>query len=362
MKTEHKAKHNRASTAQGGFTIAELLVAAAIGLLVMVGILGLFVTNKTVFTHTTQSTELQENGRFALGYLLRDLRNAYFFGETQYNNLDLDDEAPQNSDVDNNCAGAFAVYSFQDDSTPVSLPLQGTKATNRAAIDCIDDVLVVNGIPSDILIIKSALPEEHKTTAELVSGKVYIASNRLRGCLRQFGDDVTMPLISPSCTSQRGCDCVRNGTYWPYWFAAYYIRDTDPVDDEPPTLSRMVMQWDDTDGMTLVPEDLVEGVEGLRVLYGIEAETDGNPPIYYPADQVGNWADVISVQVYLLLRNTQPDRSYQDSRTYQMGDLTVTATNGTQLSQGAQLRNFRRQVISTSARLRNKQFIVYLND
>jgi hypothetical protein len=42
--------------------------------------------------------------------------------------------------------------------------------------------------------------------------------------------------------------------------------------------------------------------------------------------------------------------------------VTVTATNGTQVSQGAQLRNFHRQVISTSVRLRNRQYIRFYAD
>jgi type IV pilus assembly protein PilW len=356
-----KTAHDLIARCQGGFSLVELMVATVIGLLVMAGILGLFVTNKGVFVNTTQATELQENGRFALGYLLRDLRNAYFFGETHFNNLDLDEEGPSNSDVKNNCEGAYAIYSFTADSTPASFPLVGTTANAREAIGCIDDVLIVNGIPSDILVIKSALPEQATSTDDLISNHVYIASNRLRGCLRQFGGDTAMPSLSPTCVAV-GCDCLRNGSYWPYWFAAYYIRDIDPTDDEPPTLSRMVMEWDDADGMTVVEEDLVEGVEGMRVLYGIEDETDANPPTYYPSDQIGDWSEVVSVQVYLLLRGTRPDPSYQDSRTYQMGDRTVTATDGTQVSQGAQLRNFHRQVISTSVRLRNRQYIRFYAD
>ncbi len=40
----------------------------------------------------------------------------------------------------------------------------------------------------------------------------------------------------------------------------------------------MVMKWDATAGMTVVPEDLVDGVEGMRILYGIS--TDDEPPVY----------------------------------------------------------------------------------
>ena len=351
MNTEYTQTRTRYS----GYSVVELLVAVAIGLLVMAGILGLFVTNKGVFTSTTQATELQESGRFALSYLLQDLRHAYFFGEKHYQGFVFatDSGAPRNDEVDpdTQCDGMNAVYSFNANSSPTSFPLHGTAATASSAIGCIEDALVVSGIPSDILVIKSAQPRAFNNTADLSDGNVYIASNRLDGVMRLFTGDVTMPSLSPSCSGPPDV-CLPFGTYWPYRFAAYYIR-APGTDRDPPTLARMVMKWDATAGMTVVPEDLVDGVEGMRVLYGIS--TDNEPPVYVSASAVGNWDDVVSVQVYLLLRSTRPDPGHQDSRTYQMGDLSVTATSGTAVSQGAQLRNFRRHLISTSVMLRNKR-------
>jgi len=340
----------RTTGRQRGFSTAELLVAVAIGLLLMSGVLGLFVTNKSVFTNTTHATELQENGRFALDYLLQDLRHAYFFGEKQYDGFKYDPNAwPKNADVTNNCGEEDSkqndVLNFNDDSEAPSFPLLGTTATSVDPIGCISNALHVAGIPSDILLTKSARPHPLYSTADLTYGKVYIASNRLDGSLRLFTADTDMPNISSACTDQS--NCYPYGAYWPYQFSAYYIRAGNT-----PTLARMVLEWDATDGMTVVSEDLADGVEGMRLLYGVSA--DGTPPTYVSANTVSNWNDVVSVQVHLLLRTTQPDRSYQDALSYQMGDLTVTATQGTAVSQGAQLRNFRRSVISSTVMLRNK--------
>jgi len=338
-----------------GFSIVELLVAMAVGLFLAAGILGLFITNKTVYNDTARATELQENGRFALSYLINDLRHAYFFGEKHYDGFlpAADPGTPSNTDVINNCSNVDSVYSFNDNSDPASFPLHGSSATDSTAIGCIADALVVNGIPSDILILKFVRPEPLYSTADLRYGNVYIASNRSDGMLRLFTADTTMPTTASSCTG-RTEECLRYGAYWPYTFSAYYVRG-NANDAEPPALARMTLEWDNATGMNVVSEDLVEGVEGMRILYGVSA-TD-QPETYEPASTVSNWSDVVSVQVHLLLRTTQPDRSYNDDRIYKMGDLTVTATSSSMLSQEATLRNFYRSVISSTVMLRNKPLV-----
>ncbi|MGB5832837.1 MAG: PilW family protein [Thiohalocapsa sp.] len=351
MHATHAITPNR----QHGISIVELLVAMIIGLFLVSGVLGLFITNKGVYTNTVRATELQENGRFALGYLLNDLRHAYFFGGKHFDSFELhgDSETPSNADVENNCSGVDAVYHFNEKSLPGSLPLHGSTATSSSAIGCIDDAMIVNGIPSDILILKLARPQPLYNLADLVYGDVYVASNRLSGMLRLFTADTTMPSLSPSC-SGRTDQCLPYGAYWKYQFRAYYIR-APARDGEPPTLTRMTMKWDATDGMKIVPEDLVEGVEGMRFLYGVS--TDGQPAIFQQASDVTNWNDVVSVQVHLLLRNTLPNSSYRDTSSYQMGDVSVTATKGSAASQGAKLRNFHRTVVSTTVMLRNKPMV-----
>jgi type IV pilus assembly protein PilW len=333
----------------------ELLVAMIVGLFLVAGVLGLFITNKGVYTTTTRATELQENGRFALGYLLNDLRHAYFFGGKHFDSFALaaDNESPNNENVDNNCNGENAVFNVNDSSEQPSAPLRGATATSTDAIGCIGDARVVNGIPSDILILKLVRPAPLYSSNDLTFGSVYVASNRISGVLRLFTADTVMPSLSDSCKG-RTEECLPYGAYWQYQFRAYYIRQPQN-DREPPALARMILSWDATRGMEVVAENLVEGVEGLRLLYGVQ--TGNEAASFHAAENVSDWNDVVSVQIHLLLRNTLPDYSYHDLGSYNMGDTDVNATQGTAQSQGAMLRNFHRSAISTTVMLRNKPMI-----
>ncbi|ESQ16966.1 MAG TPA: hypothetical protein DDY14_12500 [Chromatiaceae bacterium] len=337
-----------------GFSIAEILVAVALGLLVLVGIVGLFVTNKRVYSNTVQTSELQENGRFAIEYLLQDLRHAYFFGEKHYDTIetDADPSAPKNADVYedadyHNCDGPDAIYIFNDKSAPVSAPVRGVARlplaynnTTSEAIGCISDAATKPDIPSDILILKSVKSRPLDRIEDLTYGTVYIASNRSSGVMRLYTAGTVMPSNSESCTG-RAEECLPYGSYWPYHFAAYYVRD--PGGNAPFMLARKIMQWDDGQGMKVVTQDLIEGVEGMRFLYGIEG--DNGVLTFQTADNVTNWADVVAVRLYLLLSTLEPDASYRDENSYTMGDTTVTSTRGS---------HYRRILLTTTVMLRNQ--------
>lgn len=60
--------------AQRGLTLTELMVALAISLIVMSGVVTLYVTNRHAYALQNGLARLQENGRFAMEFLSRDLR------------------------------------------------------------------------------------------------------------------------------------------------------------------------------------------------------------------------------------------------------------------------------------------------
>lgn len=59
-----------------GFSVVELLVALTLGLLLVAGMIQLFNTSKTTFRTNDALARVQENGRFALEILKRELREA----------------------------------------------------------------------------------------------------------------------------------------------------------------------------------------------------------------------------------------------------------------------------------------------
>lgn len=59
-----------------GFTLVELLIAITLGLLLLAGLLGVFVSNKKAAQFTKEQSRVQEEGRFSVGYIRKFLHVA----------------------------------------------------------------------------------------------------------------------------------------------------------------------------------------------------------------------------------------------------------------------------------------------
>ncbi len=69
---------SRIASTQRGFTLVELMVAMTIGLFISAGVISLFVETKQSYRANDGMARVQENGRFAIEYLSRDVRQAGF--------------------------------------------------------------------------------------------------------------------------------------------------------------------------------------------------------------------------------------------------------------------------------------------
>jgi len=83
---------------QKGISIIEIMVSLVINSLVLIAIIQLFSQNKTNYVQQEELSRMQENGRFAMEYISRDLRYADFWGCVP------DPSAVQNNVVGTNAA------------------------------------------------------------------------------------------------------------------------------------------------------------------------------------------------------------------------------------------------------------------
>ena len=63
-----------------GFSMVELMVAVVLGLLLTAAVLQTFVSLKRTYEFQEEFSRIQENGRFGIEFLSRDIRNADFWG------------------------------------------------------------------------------------------------------------------------------------------------------------------------------------------------------------------------------------------------------------------------------------------
>ncbi|MCG8416261.1 MAG: PilW family protein, partial [Pseudomonadales bacterium] len=129
----------------------------------------------------------------------------------------------------------------------------------------------------------------------------------------------------------------------------YYVGKRDDDATNPPTLFRAVL---DTDGTIAAPEELVEGVESMQLLYGVNTDQDVRATVdaWLTADQVFDWDEVIAVRISLLMQSVE-DGTVPDPQPYVFNGVTYNGVgaNG-DLPEGARAR----RVFQTTISLRNR--------
>jgi type IV pilus assembly protein PilW len=136
----------------------------------------------------------------------------------------------------------------------------------------------------------------------------------------------------------------------------YYIATDNGSGQNIPTLKRLELNGG---GWDTVP--LVEGIEQLQFVYGLDTNSDGVPDQYvanpndYPAGACSgtcprdNWMNIVTVQYYLLARNLETSSDYVDTKTYTLG----TDATGNPISVGPFNDGYRRHIYSGLVRIVN---------
>ena len=320
---------NAGYLAQKGLSLVELMVAMVVGLFLTAGLFSMFVMSATNVTTTSQFNQLQENGRIALSLIERDISQLGFMGDLTGIGLEVGTNLNINAAAiaaGNDCIGD----GINNASFPAVVPahfrrLWGYESGVSAnSLSCLTSV--VSG--TDVLQIKRLAGPE--ITVPNDSNRYYLATNSQQGVL--FSGGQSTPVIT-------------NGRYWEYLHHVYYIENEAAI----PVLKRRVLR---NGGMKTSAsyEQLVEGIENMRVLYGFDSNGDNSADSYMPVQNVTDlmWDNslaqrVVSLRIFLLVRALEADSSFINNNSYELGDKTITAPGD----------NFRRKVVSTTVVLEN---------
>jgi type IV pilus assembly protein PilW len=315
---------------QRGLTLVELMIALLLGLFVIGGVIFIFAGSKRSYTETEQQTRIADNGRFAVQLLEGELRLAGFFGEATAANVDPDGSL---GTVSSDCTSPAQAYDV--DNYLAVLRASGS----GVAVGCVTDAVPA----SDVIVVKSVRPyplsdgvrdnpsDDDGTidSPNTLSGQLtYVISNPLKGVLFDGAD--TPPSINEGGT-------VPGGTAWEYRFQVFYARAGNP-----PQLARKTLSWNGS-AMSVVTENLVEGVEQMRVRIGIDSNDDGEADRFVTADTAGiDWSTVSALELNLLVRGSDIDVGYTDARTYDLAGLSLTPGG-----------KYRRVLVNKAVSLRN---------
>lgn len=328
----NRASRSRARAAgrrrAAGFSLVELILALALGLIVVTGIVQLFVGNSQTYNILNGQARMQESARFALDFITRAARRAGYFGcAHSEGNLvwALTGGAVANSNLVPEFDVTRAVAGFDDVANQAQVATLPTTTDNRMiAGNGIDTAAIRPG--TDVLVVRSLEVPGWRLTDELfptgnpqISNQTEIAANDIV----MVANCEQAAVFRVTATPAAGANSVElqhaTGGGGRFENATVNLSSIGRTYQEDAVVGRIESAFffiaegagQDRDGNapsalwqkvgSAAPRELVQGVEDLQVLYGVDTTlTDGvaNANEYVLAGDLDpNDANVVSLRV-----------------------------------------------------------------
>ena len=302
---------------QAGFTLVELLVSIALGLLVMIALIAVYTNVTRTNTEMAKTNSLIENGRFAVDILGEDIAHAGFWGGyvPLFDDFSLrvaPTDSPKTTSLALGPCLAYVSWDADYRDMLIGLPVEA-----YAGVPTGCDGIVDRKADTDVLVVRHAencaytfdgvnwVPETANCEA-FNANKVYFQSSfceaetqavaPLRYVL--YNDPTSDPLLFS--LKRRGCTgtppAPTVGTRAPIRKLIsniYYVRTwASAAGDGIPTLVRASFGINGTTPVHGSPTALIEGIENLAVELGIDSKsrcgTDVNYALALASGATGN--------------------------------------------------------------------------
>jgi type IV pilus assembly protein PilW len=358
-----------------GFTLVELMVALALGMMIIVTVGFAYLGGARVVNQTNALSRMQEGARFVFESMTRDIRMAGFSGCSQQNSSNVLNASsswsvnlfsqPVNgfeegvstfpSGVAGNVLRGDAITILHADNTQEYIIDSHNPTAAQFQLNADHDIKqgeILVACDSNLAVVFQMTNVNNNNTVDVIvhnTGNATAPGNYTKG----FGipSGATSPFLPwASCqldNTKSWCGDV-NGTSYTFNAGArifrlsgatYYIR-TNAAGE--PALYREKLSQSGGNSAT-VPEELVPGVENMQILYGEDTNGDKAVDQYVTADDVADWSGVRSVRISLLMVTRQDERVVTEAQTYVYNGATVTASD-----------RLLRRVFTTTIAIRNR--------
>lgn len=281
---------------QRGLTLVELMVALAVGLLIVAALSFVFVSSSAARQEVERSADVIENGRYGVDVLAREISQAGFYASL----------ITPTGTVNSLCPAGIPSAVVTSWTGSMAIAVQGLNNTQA------DPACLTRKAGTDAILVQRA-----STCAIGEAGCDAEDANHAYLQVSQCGTEYS---VSPSVLGIGGgaVFTLRTKACDPAIFAEkrrllrriYYVSANDVLSSVDLSLSGAG-----------TPVALVENIEQLQFEYGIDSNDDGNVDSFSstPAD----WSKVIGVRAWVLARSATPSKNSAAAVTYTMGDTTL---------------------------------------
>lgn len=341
-----------------GLSLIELMIALTIGMLMLTALASMYMGASNNNKELARSSRQIEDGRYALQVLTDDIALAGYLGYfyTPIAPALPPDPCELNTMATIRTGLSLAVQGYDAPAAPAA-PLSG----------CLADADHVAG--TDVLVIRRA-DTNATATGALLANEVYVQANSdVNNSSNPVADVGTytaakFPLLLRDNTTTAPIRKLHVHIYFvarcsvPAGGGSACIGDgTDDNGNPIPTLKRLELTLDAGGNRAWVVTPIAEGVENMQIDYGVDSDGDGVPDGVFttaPAT-AADWANVVAMNIHLVVRNTERTPDYSDLKTYSLGlagTVSSTAIPGGTLDPGYKRKAYVAQarVVNTASR------------
>lgn len=321
-----------------GFTLIELMVSVAIGLFLIAGVGSVYVASRRVFSSTGATTGMDDNARTAFEWIGASARQAGYQGCNRLSGT-------VNGDVRGSVNTANWWQNFAN-------PVQGytigsgdpgfNNGSGGSAINATDALVLIGADTTGQAMVQNDDETDNPAVITTTTAHGFQAGQILLATDCQTNSYfVASTAAGTTITHAAGANCSQNlssscsgvtsapaagtnvtiapgGLILPIVATAYFIAPSATGT----TKGNSLWALTSTTSGTPTAVELVNGVQNMKIDYGIDTNDDGSIDGY--TDTVTNWSQVAAIQVHLLLA-TLPDSGAvsSGSNTYTFDGSTV---------------------------------------
>ncbi len=324
---------------QRGFSLVELMVGLAIGLIVVTALLVLFANASATGQNLGRSSSQIENGRYVSELLREDVRLAGFFGEMP--------DPPTAPVYTNPDPCLILPTGFVNSPFGLPAPIQGIvpKDATNPGPTCLSDRK-----DGTAALVVRRLAVNSTAVASVVTNQDYVQYSFCKT------DPTTTSLVfsrDAAAFTLKNFTCAGANPVRAYVSRVYYVANcnicTGSGADATPTLKRL-----DLVAGGLVITALAEGVEALRFEYGFDTDGDGNTDSYLTdsnspgaSGPTSLWQNAMTLKSHFIVRSLEKILGAPTTAAaapFVLGNAATAADPGD---------GYARRVYSTTIRLNN---------
>lgn len=351
------------TAAERGFSLVEFMIAMTIGLVIVAAATQVYINSSATYRLNDGLARVQEDARFAMNFLAKDLRMAGFLGcsgqaAVQNNVKNANDSMTFFSgglrgyryNCTTGCTGNLAEWTpalpadyfsngevlvgsdviIINRASDLGTRLVGNMGTDNGNIQILNTAEIEAEIQAEDILILS----------DCSNADIFRATNK-----SESGTTVTIAHAADVNISPKLSKAYKDDArLWKLVSRAYYLA-TNPTTSEPGLYFKEL----GSAGALVPGQELTGGVETMRLLYGTDLSGSGVTERYIPPADVTNWTRVKSARLGFVVRTAETVDTEKDTRVYDVLDDTASALDDFDPVDD----NRRRRVFNTTIRIRN---------